>query len=133
MDTAIGLAVSLLIPTLAGSAILALLFPRDQSLPLPLHIALAYGLGLGTLTIWMLLLGMAGLKFSLWSIGLPLLAFSCAVFVIQRSRWTKNRKLSGKSFFQNTSWFPFTILNVVTSTALLLYIVHNLLFVFWLN
>ncbi len=135
MDLNISLALSLFIPTLTGSAILTLLFFRE-SLPRAVHCALSYGLGLGILTIWMLILGMAGIKFSLGAIGLPLLAFSCTTFIVsllQREKlFTKNQKILRKGLLKiMTGWSWGRCVNVVFGLILLFYITRNFLFVFW--
>lgn len=135
MDTIIGLAASLFIPTITGAALLALLFCRAP-LPLPLHCALSYGLGLGALAVWMLMLGMMKLKFSLWTIGLPLLLLSCAAFILQLFR--REKRPAGKQTLlqEGVCANPagpalFSILNFAFCLLLLFYIAHNLLYAFW--
>ena len=132
MDTTISLAAGIFVPMTTGAAIMVLLFYREP-LPMPLHLAFSYALGLGTLTIWMLLLGMAGVKFSLGAIGLPLLGFSCAVFIARLYRWKREPVGSGiflsKHLLNNLSLF--SVINATFYIILLLYIAHNLLFVFW--
>ncbi len=69
---AVALIMSVFVPLGLGYCLVQLLF-KGYSLPKPLSFALGYGLGMGIVSIEMLLWGILDIRFSLPSIGMPLL------------------------------------------------------------
>ncbi|MDD4957445.1 MAG: hypothetical protein PHQ61_07400, partial [Candidatus Omnitrophica bacterium] len=84
--------IGLLIPTATGYGLMVNLSSRERS-PFSLDLALSFGLGMGLLGQWMLLLAIFGVKFSLYSILLPLLLFAAMML------WTGRKRLEGRYQF----------------------------------
>jgi len=99
MQTFLILAISILIPFIAGYALLSFLFWKERIETL-FKIALAYGLGIGILSIWMMILAMVHMPMTKFSIGVPLILFSLSLIslIIKKHRKKKKPKYS---FFQN--------------------------------
>ncbi len=100
----INLTISLLLPTIVGHALATLLCPRISKEPF-LLLALTYGLGMGILSQIMLLLGIANIAYTRWTIGsflvLTLVGTLIPLAKKQRTSFFQN---TGKPLDQSSGW-----------------------------
>lgn len=133
--TLIKLFISLALPIFAGYALLNFILRRDRP-NLSTSLGLSYGLGLGVLTHWMLFLDVIGIKYSVESIGIPLLIFSIFIFSLafRKGKREQVSKIPGQS--PATDKLTATTLHVkillrVLYILLGLYVVYYLYYIFW--
>ncbi len=121
--------IGLLVPWGLGYALLAFMF-RKTPLKIMLSSALAYGLGLGVLSQWMLILGMAGIRYSLSTIGLPLIILTL-FFVFLTLKHKKQNILTPKSPTEDEKHEKLSLPEKLFYSAALVYITCTIFLVFW--
>jgi len=90
---------SLFIPTFIGMSLVQLFF-RKIHLHAVFTLALSYGLGCGLLSQWMLILGMAQIRYSMINISVPLLIVAIILYFIQ-FKWKKAHFLAQQMIRDN--------------------------------
>ncbi|MDB4349596.1 hypothetical protein OAA99_01425 [Omnitrophica bacterium] len=136
--TIIRLLISLALPTLAGYALLSFILRRNRPGPLA-SLALSFGLGLGILTHWMLLLDIVKVKYSVGTIGSPLVIFSLLVFLSILFTTKKKKDLNTSPVDEQAAakdaslpeTHPAKNLMRVLYVLLGLYILYYLFYIFW--
>ncbi len=127
---------SLLIPLAIGYAVI-LFISRNQIMPIFLRLALSYGMGMGILAFWMMLLGMFGQTFNLWTVGGPLLGIALILvlflFISQKNEMKYDDDityLNEISSSRNESLMS-KGLKWLFLFVMIMYIFHNIFYVFW--
>ncbi len=131
----IKLFISLALPFIAGYTFLNFLF-RKSKLNFTTSLALSYGLGLGILTQWMLLLSIAGIKYSVPIIGTPLVISSLVFGLLAYKKDKKNhfspkpeKTLAADKSITTTS--SLKILHRALYILLSAYVICYILYIFW--
>ncbi|MBP9854109.1 MAG: hypothetical protein KBD53_04495 [Candidatus Omnitrophica bacterium] len=128
MITICNILASLLIPLLLGYLTFSAVYRHP--LPIAFKLAVSFGLGFGLLTFSMLCLDILHIPFSRASISLPLLFLSFFLFLIILSMDKKIKKEKNIFFKVETSAQNLNILTKMILTALVIYILFNIFFVF---